>query len=202
MEDLDDKLEEFKSWHEDLMAWERFQDELERIRGENFWDDRLEFEDKKLPLPQEASTQSLPTPHAYSSWTEQNSLLSKKDKDMAAPNLLGKAGEDAAAAYLQKKGYIICDRNWRMNHLELDIIATKDDVLVFVEVKTRKNTEYREPYEAVDWKKIRHIVMAADTYIKLHDFDGAVRFDIVTVVGKEGNFEIQHIEDAFDSPIF
>ena len=121
---------------------------------------------------------------------------------MSAPNLLGKAGEDAAADYLISQGYAICDRNWRKNRLELDIVASKDGVLVFVEVKTRQNTDFREPHEAVDWKKIRHIVMAADTYIKLHDFDGAVRFDIVTVVGKEGNFEIQHIEDAFDSPIF
>lgn len=121
---------------------------------------------------------------------------------MTAPNVLGKAGEDAAAAYLQEQGYTICDRNWRKNRLELDIVAMKDEVLVFVEVKTRRNTAYREPYEAVDWKKIRHIVVAADTYIKLHDFGGPVRFDIVTVVGKEGHFEIQHIKDAFDSPLF
>lgn len=121
---------------------------------------------------------------------------------MTAPNILGKAGEDAAADYLSRKGYLILDRNWRMRHLELDIVATKDGTLVFVEVKTRRNTEFREPYEAVDWKKIRHIVMAADAYIKQHDFGGPVRFDIVTVVGREGQFEIEHMEDAFDSPIF
>ena len=52
-----DDLEEFESWHEDLMAWERFQDELERIKGENTFDDLHGFEDKRLSLQQETSTQ-------------------------------------------------------------------------------------------------------------------------------------------------
>ena len=51
-----DDLEEFESWHEDLMAWERFQDELERIKGENTYDDLYDFEDKSLSLQQETST--------------------------------------------------------------------------------------------------------------------------------------------------
>ena len=121
---------------------------------------------------------------------------------MTAPNLLGKAGEDAAAEYLIRKGYVLLDRNWRKNRLELDIVASKDGVLVFVEVKTRRNTDFREPHEAVDWKKIRHIVVAADAYIKLHDIEADIRFDIIDVVGKDGQFQITHIEDAFDSPIF
>ncbi len=53
-----DDLEEFESWNEDLMAWERFQDELERIKGENTYDDMPDFEDKSLSLQQETSTQS------------------------------------------------------------------------------------------------------------------------------------------------
>ena len=53
-----DDLEEFENWHEDLMAWERFQDELERIKGENTYDDMPDFEDKSLSLQQETSTQS------------------------------------------------------------------------------------------------------------------------------------------------
>ena len=53
-----DDLEEFESWHEDLMAWERFQDELERIKGENANDDLHDFEDKRLSLQQETSMQS------------------------------------------------------------------------------------------------------------------------------------------------
>ena len=121
---------------------------------------------------------------------------------MTAPNILGKVGEDAAVEYLTGKGYIIRDRNWRKNRLELDIVAMKDNVTVFVEVKTRRNTDFREPHEAVDWKKIRHIVVAADAYIKMHVLDSPIRFDIIDVVGEPGNFRITHIEDAFDSPIF
>lgn len=101
---------------------------------------------------------------------------------MAAHNRLGKEGEDAVAAYLERKGYTILHRNWRKNRLELDIVATHDGELVVVEVKTRTNTDYKEPQEAVDWRKVRHIVVAADAYIKHFGIDLPVRFDIVTAV--------------------
>ena len=61
---------------------------------------------------------------------------------MSAHNILGKAGEDAAAKYLEQNGYTIRDRNWRKNHLELDIVADKDKELIIVEVKTLSNTTY------------------------------------------------------------
>lgn len=76
---------------------------------------------------------------------------------MSAHNILGKAGEDAAAKYLEQNGYTIRDRNWRKNHLELDIVADKDKELIIVEVKTRSNTDYIEPQDAVNWQKIRRI---------------------------------------------
>ena len=121
---------------------------------------------------------------------------------MATHNKLGKAEEDAAAAYLEGKGYILLHRNWRKNHLELDIVAEKDHELVVVEVKTRANGSYREPQEAVDWLKIRRIVIATDAYIKHFGWDKPVRFDIITVVGQNGDFQIEHIENAFYPPLF
>lgn len=121
---------------------------------------------------------------------------------MAVHNTLGKAGEDAAVSYLEKNGYEILHRNWRKNHLELDIVATKDGELVVIEVKTRRNTDYKEPYEAVDWQKIRHIVVAADAYIKHFGIDAPVRFDIITAVGEKENFRIEHIKEAFYPPLF
>ena len=54
-----DDLEEFESWHEDLMAWERFQDELERIKGENAYEDLHDFEDKSVSLQQERPPRNL-----------------------------------------------------------------------------------------------------------------------------------------------
>jgi putative endonuclease len=121
---------------------------------------------------------------------------------MAAHNELGKEGEEVAVNYLISKGYIIRDRNWRLNHLELDIVAMKDNQLVVVEVKTRSNTHYMDPEEAVNRKKIRRIVIAADSYIRQHRLDLPVRFDIVTVVGSKQPFTINHIEDAFYPPLF
>ena len=105
---------------------------------------------------------------------------------MAKHNDLGKAGENAAAAYLEKEDYLIRHRNWRKGHFELDIVAAKDNELVVVEVKTRSNTEFAQPEDAVDVPKIRRTVRAADTYIKLFQIDIPVRFDIITVVGENG----------------
>lgn len=121
---------------------------------------------------------------------------------MAAHNALGKAGEDAVAAYLESNGYTLRDRNWRKDHLELDIVAAKDDELVVVEVKTRSNTDYIEPQDAVNWQKVRRIVIATDAYIKHYNLDAPVRFDIVTAVGEKGNFKIEHIKEAFYPPMF
>ena len=121
---------------------------------------------------------------------------------MAAHNKLGKAGEEAATAYLEREGYVIRDRNWHQGHLELDIIAAKDGELVVVEVKTRTSTDYQEPYEAVDEQKIRRIVRATDAYLKQMNLDSPVRFDIITAVGEEGSLRIEHMEDAFYPPLF
>lgn len=121
---------------------------------------------------------------------------------MAEHNNLGKAGEDAAARYLEKNGYLILHRNWRKKHLELDIVAEKDQMLVVVEVKTRTNTDIEEPEDAVDWRKVRYITIAADAYLKHFNIDLPVRFDIVTVVGSTDAFKIKQIEDAFTPPPF
>lgn len=121
---------------------------------------------------------------------------------MAAHNQLGKAGEEAAVAYLERKGYIIRHRNWRRGHLELDVVAAKDDELIIVEVKTRRDTDFGLPEEAVDLQKIKRTVRATDAYIKFFQIDAPVRFDIITVVGKEGDFKIEHLEEAFFPPLF
>lgn len=126
----------------------------------------------------------------------------QKIKNVAKHNELGKAGEDAAVAYLEKKGYIIRHRNWRRGHLELDIVAVKDDLLIIVEVKTRSNTDIMQPEEAVNLAKIKRTVRAADTYVQLFQIDAPVRFDVVTAVGEMGNFKIELIEEAFYPPLF
>lgn len=121
---------------------------------------------------------------------------------MAEHNDLGKAGEDAAISYLECHDYIIRHRNWRKGHLELDIIAAKENELIVIEVKTRSNTDFCQPEGAVDQQKIRRTVRATDTYIKMFQIDTPVRFDIITVVGNKNQFKIEHIKEAFYPPIF
>ena len=111
---------------------------------------------------------------------------------MARHNQLGKTGEERAAEYLISKGYIIRDINWRSGKMELDLVAYRDSTLVVVEVKTRSSHEFLRPEEAVNLRKIKNIVRATDAYI---------RFDIVTLVGDNDRFEIEHIEDAFLAPL-
>jgi putative endonuclease len=121
---------------------------------------------------------------------------------MAAHNILGQKGEEAAVSHLLQKGYVVRHRNWKKGHFELDIVAVKAGELVVIEVKTRRNTDFALPQDAVTEKKIRRTVMAANAYIRLFQLDMPVRFDIITVVGQEGKFHIGQIEAAFCSPVF
>lgn len=109
----------------------------------------------------------------------------------------GKKGEQMAADYLRSKGYQILETNWRMGHLEVDIIATGANMLVFVEVKTRATNAFGEPEVFVDLAKQRHLIRAANIYIGKNGIDKEVRFDIISVILNEGVKSIKHIEDAF-----
>lgn len=120
---------------------------------------------------------------------------------MAQHNLLGKSGEELASEFLISRGYIVRDVNWTSGKYELDIVAYKDKVLVVVEVKTRGSSDFAYPEEAVTEKKIRNIVRATEAYIMTHDLNMDVRFDIISIIGKEPPFEIEHIEDAFLPPL-
>lgn len=121
---------------------------------------------------------------------------------MADHNELGKEGEEAAARYLQEKGYTIRHRNWRAGKKELDIVAECGNELVVIEVKTRKNRLFGNPEDAVTGKKIRRIVASTDAYLRKFAIDLPVRFDIITVVGEEAPFTMEHIEEAFYPPIW
>ena len=119
---------------------------------------------------------------------------------MANHNDLGKWGEDTAAEYLMRKGYTIMERDWQSGHRDLDIIALTEDgeVCVFVEVKTRRNQQFMEPVNAVDYQKIRNLQKAANHYVKYRHIDCDIRFDIISIVGTPDTEPvIEHIEDAF-----
>lgn len=107
-------------------------------------------------------------------------------------------GEEVAVDYLRNSGYVILERDWHSGHRDIDIIARQDETIVFVEVKTRRNTDYMQPEQAVDWKKCLNLRHAINHYIRYRKIDNPVRFDIITVVGALGTPHpaINHIEDV------
>lgn len=114
----------------------------------------------------------------------------------------GTAGEKIAANYLLSKGFKILELNWRFNRAEIDIICKKDNILVFVEVKSRSGTDFGFPEQAVSKTKQRHLARAADQYIYEKSYTEELRYDIISVLFQKGKkAEILHLEDAF-FPIF
>lgn len=109
----------------------------------------------------------------------------------------GRHGEELAAQYLISKGYNILEKNWQIGHLEVDLIASNDEMLVIVEVKTRKSNVFGEPEEFVTIQKQRNLIRAASSFIAKTGITKEVRFDIVSVIVAEGIESVKHIEDAF-----
>lgn len=120
---------------------------------------------------------------------------------MAHHNEFGQISEDRAVAYLMARGYTIRERNWRLGHKEIDIIAQKNGIIAIIEVKARKSDKYGDPIEAVTDEKIRNLVQAANAYVRYHRINLTVRFDIITIIGEPGNQTVEHIEDAFYPPL-
>jgi putative endonuclease len=109
----------------------------------------------------------------------------------------GKDGENTAAEYLAGKGYEIVARNYRYGRAEIDLIVKKGNWLVFVEVKTRSNCDFGFPEEFVDRAKEENILKAAEEYTYVINWEGNVRYDIVSVLGTDFEKQIVHFEDAF-----
>ncbi|MCC8143977.1 MAG: YraN family protein [Tannerellaceae bacterium] len=114
---------------------------------------------------------------------------------------IGKAGEQYAKDYLLAKGYRVLHTNWRWHRLELDIVAATDEELVVIEVKTRSAGYLVLSEKAVDRKKINRIVKATDVYIRYFNIDLPARFDVIVVIAEEGQYQLEHIEDAFFAPV-
>ena len=121
---------------------------------------------------------------------------------MAQHNELGKKGEQAAATFMKSKGYKVLERNWRIYRHEIDIVAEDEEYIIFVEVKTRTTREWGNPEDFIGKGKIKRIVEAADLYLQDSDIDKPARFDVIAAVWDGQSFEIEHIDDAFMSPVF
>ncbi|MDD2474692.1 MAG: YraN family protein [Dysgonamonadaceae bacterium] len=121
---------------------------------------------------------------------------------MASHNELGIKGELAAANFMRNGGYKVIKQNWTMHRHEIDIIAEDEEYIIFVEVKTRTSRQWGNPEDFIGRAKIRRIVEAADLYLQINDIDKPARFDIISAVWDGKSFEIEHIDDAFMSPVF
>ena len=114
---------------------------------------------------------------------------------------LGKMGEDLAAAFLQKRGYQILERNFRNRIGEMDIIARDKDTLCFIEVKTRSSEIMGSAWDAVSVFKQKKLTLMALNYLKYKNWDDCdVRFDVVAVNLKgEGQPQIELLTSAFEA---
>lgn len=108
----------------------------------------------------------------------------------------GDRGEALVCDYLEKKGYCIREKQWGSKVGEIDVIAEKDGVFVFVEVKTRQSNRFGYPEEAVTVKKRVHLMRAAEFYCQIHRIEGTRRIDVVAVtLGHEKMPIFEHFED-------
>lgn len=112
---------------------------------------------------------------------------------------VGTQYEQQVGQYLEKKGYEIICYNYRCKLGEIDIIAKQKEILVFIEVKYRKNFSMGNPLEAVTVKKQKIISKCANYYMMCHyKYDISCRFDVIGVMGTLNQTEITHIENAFE----
>ncbi|OGR49394.1 MAG: YraN family protein [Elusimicrobia bacterium GWC2_65_9] len=107
----------------------------------------------------------------------------------------GKKAEDMAAEYLQAKGMIVIERNFRAKTGEIDLIARDADEIVFVEVRARASSGYGGAAASVDASKRRKVVRAASVWLAARGWDGPCRFDVVAVQGGR----LEHIPGAFEA---
>jgi len=117
---------------------------------------------------------------------------------MALHNDLGQLGEDIACQMLKDEAYTILERNWRYLRAEIDIIAKKEEVLVFIEVKSRSNIRFGEPDAFLSKAQELRLFDAANAYIDESNHESEHRFDVISVLFNEKNqASVKHFKDAF-----
>lgn len=114
-------------------------------------------------------------------------------------NTFGYKSESLACTYLRLNGYSVIERNYHSRFGEIDIIAQKNNTLVFVEVKARSGNMLSTPASAVDIYKQQKLIKTANLYIASHiESDCDCRFDVIEIVKQGIKLKIKHIKNAFD----
>ncbi len=117
---------------------------------------------------------------------------------MASHNELGRIGEALGKTFLENQAYEILHLNWKHSYYEIDIIAAKDDVLHFIEVKTRRSQQFGLPEESVDEKKLEKIMKAAEQFMYLYPAWIKIQYDVLSIsLGINNIPEFFFIEDVY-----
>jgi putative endonuclease len=116
---------------------------------------------------------------------------------MFIPNAIARLGEEIAAKYLTKKGYQIIDCNFRKGYGEIDIVSVRDNVLVFVEVKTRTTALYGGAIEAISYPKLKKLIRTCEYYKMVHPkLPQSLRIDAILIDLENNKAKtINHIEN-------
>jgi putative endonuclease len=113
---------------------------------------------------------------------------------------LGAQGEDCAVLFLERQGLRILARNLRSGGVEIDVIAARGRLVVFVEVKTRRSRRAGLPEESVDARKQARLVAGASAWLREHPGVAArIRFDVISCEATADGFQVRHLEGAFDA---
>lgn len=115
---------------------------------------------------------------------------------MVDRRMIGRLGEDAAVEWLEDSGFLVRERNWRWGRYELDIVAERDGELHVVEVKCRADGGLTRPEESITEAKFAALRIAAGEYIERYGIDADVRFDLISVTHRNGEFRVEYIPDA------
>ena len=116
---------------------------------------------------------------------------------MALHNELGRTGEQLAAEYLSGLGYTVLTQNWRHFRYEIDVVAVKDEVLHFIEVKTRQTTTFGLPEEDVGRKKLHCLIQAGEAFLARYPQWKRVQFDVLSISIVKSEISYFMIEDVY-----
>ena len=120
---------------------------------------------------------------------------------MAHHNNTGVIGEKMAAKYLSEKGFTILHQNWRHSHWEVDVIASLNNILHFIEIKTRRTQKFGYPEEDVTKKKIENLINASEEFLFLNPEWKLIQFDVLSITLLKGKpTEYFFIEDVYITP--
>jgi len=108
-----------------------------------------------------------------------------------------KIGEEMAKKYLENNGYQIIDQNYRTRYSEIDIVVKKDDILIFVEVRTKRKSDFVSPEESINHKKLKKLYFNAEAYVSAKKYKGSYRVDAVCIVLKPDDTveKIEHYKE-------